>query len=1159
MEQMLMRIASRYTNKELDLFKSITNQPLDCMDLDSMNDFSAPLALIRRYLRLHKDNPKQFPSPFDFSRLTGLLEEIDTKWKKSKQKQLPKINQTIVNNSEQDSDECPEIKISDQPPPKLETLTMDLSYINKLPCLTGGLKSKYNSVLGVPLLPDTGSSVSVASFSILEKLGYSISDLNTEEIFEISTVTGIGKSLGNISLPVFLKSSKGQFYEIYINFVVIKYDLTKVLLGYRDLCELGASWKFSNPQYLTLTVYNLHKNRVRRNFPTMKPEDPFPVTSELSNHFVQFSTDTFHNLSQNVLSCKEMNLETGIGPEVCEYQIFSSLNNDENKLWPTSSAFIFHTFKKSDNYKQKKVGVIKPDGNNVKQLSDEEEFLIEQTVRANQEQAKDFHLMESEVLDKVGFPTEEQLGLSKNKNQSNFIIPDCSKLPPRERVRFEQLFMDYKDIFATTQFDIDCIFLPPVKIAYDKSIPIFERPRIYSENELLLIDDYISNMLKAGIIEHGSSETLFNSNLLLVTTSDMDGKKAVSNLAQTLTREERLEALKKCARPVLDARKINQMVGNTFGTLALPQPDQLFCSMRNSLVSKSDAKSGFYQVVLHPDSREIFSFKVRNETFRFVKLPQGFSRSPNLFTDVMHQIFSPQSYTKFLEKHPQMKPYTLTDILFIYIDDVMLRTDISSYNLHYLAWKYVLQQAKAFNLKLHPNKTSVAMKHTNVLGFNVNSQSNYVSLTDERTQYFRNLAVPRTRQAIVSVLAQFSYFRNLIPCLKQLTIFLQLAARSKDTVVLSSIHKKEFLFVRWLLISQLRLSIVSYDHSQLYSTDSSHTSLSALGFQWIPENMKDPLHDTYSSELRRFSPSEGGELKPQSKSKASLTENYYLRMFACVSQQIPPSAYMNNIAAKELAAVIMVLDKFQIFLRSARKKSILFTDAKFLSYLVRLKSTSTKLSHYAILLSSYDSLFICHSRGKYFTFLSDYLSRTQFGHRILGDYGIARKFLDTPCRLNLKNNTIIDPKCIQDLLSRDLPGKYTKLAYRRQVPYDEIPNPDQIDQLLSYRSPEESLFRQIWNLPADRKDKIFLKENLKLMSKTDIKEIGKTHNFDTIRTMINAIEIGSLCEYKNIKPRFCVFIQRIFDFYEKSKDKSAFDPNLISLCTEFMNQQDLKN
>ena len=1145
-----MRMANRFTPEECKLFKQYTNQPLDAMDLDGKDNYVAPTAMIRKYLKLHQDNPKKYPTPFNFNKLFDICDYIEkeNKTKKGTKPNPPKFTKKTQGKIVNHTYIPPNNKTQDHMEP-IKEISVNHIHLESLPALTGGIKDKKDQFKGLAILPDSGSEISVMPFALLTQLGYKKDDLNTEAVFQINTVTGKDASLGMIKLEVYLKATNGYFYKIYVNFVIIKQDIKKCLIGYNDLKNCNVVWEIGENNVMTMNVLSPKGSVVRRKFNTLSPSVPLPMNVQMNENWAIFHSYQFPNISSPTLNCNQLDINGQLIPNNVQFQLYSS--KIENNMWPYNALFTYHT-RVNQPHKENVSGVLTQNQHETKAYSTEELQVLDKAVDP-ETVFPTFGSIDQKVLDKVSFPTPDMLNLDvKNDNKKNVPsdkskenkpnIPDCSKLPNQYKKKFESLFKQYEDIFASSQFDIGTVNVPPVEIEHDPNDPVFENPRRYSPDELLVLEDYLEMMLSSGIIEKVSGDTKWNSNLVLVIANPHESKKVRSSLVDSLSKEERLAALKKALRPCLDLRAVNKKLDNPFGTLALPNLEQILPSMRDTLASTSDAKSGYFQLDLHENSRDIFSFKVDGLTYRFRRLAMGWSRSANIFQNTMEQIFNRQAWLKFQQQHPQLKDVSHREAISIYLDDVLLKTK-GGYEIHYLVWLFVLIQCRTFNLKLHPHKTTVAAPETEVLGYCVNTMDNTYSLTKERTQYFRTMEPPRSRQHVVSLVCMYQYYRGLIPCLKSLSMFLQLAAKATGTCKFNRLHKLEFYMIRFLLTNHLAMSLPDFNYSLLFCTDSGHTSCASIGWQFIPtkeyKGKPEIASDGWSKEHQKG-------------------QEYELNMFGCSSKQFPTTEYLCAIPLKEMFAVIHTLQNFELWIRSTKKRTILFTDAQFLASLVRLKSTSSRLHGYAIYLTSFSNLHLLYTPGRFLTYCVDFLSKSRFGEYILSDYGIPRKVLEHYPQFKLPKNSTISPEVLYEVVTAPLPKQYTDFAHRRKVKFDFLPSPKELDNILEKRTAEHSILNLIFkgHETIDNKDAIFVKETTnKLMSKTELESIAKTHRADELRAIINHINISPQDAFLNVLPKCMTFCEEVLKYVDGVQQ--YINKEFVQSCKEFLDKKEM--
>ena len=124
-------------------------------------------------------------------------------------------------------------------------------------------------------------------------------------------------------------------------------------------------------------------------------------------------------------------------------------------------------------------------------------------------------------------------------------------------------------------------------------------------------------MLSRNIIEPSTSP--YNSPIILVPKKSQDGSRKW--------------------RFCIDYRQLNKhIIPDRF---PLPRIDDILDSLgRAKFFSILDLFSGFHQVALHPDSRDITSFSTGRGSFRFKTLPFGLNIAPNSFARMMSLAFS---------------------------------------------------------------------------------------------------------------------------------------------------------------------------------------------------------------------------------------------------------------------------------------------------------------------------------------------------------------------------------------------------------------------------------------------------------------------------------------------------------------------------------------
>ncbi len=173
-----------------------------------------------------------------------------------------------------------------------------------------------------------------------------------------------------------------------------------------------------------------------------------------------------------------------------------------------------------------------------------------------------------------------------------------------------------------------------------------------------VVDEQIEDMLQQGFIQ--PSKSPWNSFLFLVPKKDGQ------------------------FRPVIDFRKVNEVTKDD--RFPLPVLSDLLMSLGhgNKFFSSLDLLSGYWQVPLTPESREITAFSITNGHFEWVRMPFGRKSAPITFQRMINHLFSG----------------TLGKGVYAYLDDLLIcGKDIDSH-LTYLETVLCTQQEAGLKAKL---------------------------------------------------------------------------------------------------------------------------------------------------------------------------------------------------------------------------------------------------------------------------------------------------------------------------------------------------------------------------------------------------------------------------------------------------------------------------
>ena len=1098
LEALFLRMGHRFTKSEREYYKQMTGHPLDMSHKDMVHGNAAPTSLVKKYLKLHLQDPIKFPTPFEYEKL-NILDQRD-----------------VQNDSEEEHENDSNGYKDEQQSP----IQINFTNFSLLPVLTGGVLNKDGMIKGTPLVPDTGSMANVISMHALKNIGFEECDVDTSVTFDISTATGISRSKGVINLTLFIKALDDKFYKISEKFIVVEYEgLTKVLIGIHSLKRLKAQWNLAEEaqnEYIILNCRSPEGKSVRKKFPTSNA----------------FSVVTLHHVEHNGLSAymcdqfptgneQRIKLQTGmkdfdkkLQDANCNWSFeISQTSHPQWGNYPTRANFVLNTdVKFSATSPEQAMLIIQNDyeSNNV-----EEQISPVDKLRQEQPEKSLFNEIDEKLLDKIAIPKLEALK-DTEKETGEVKLPNVDHLPPEERSRYKELFHEYRDVFAQSKMKFGTMKVPEIKFAFDRNDPACDPVRKYNDEETTLIQEYVDQLLEANVIRETSCDQRFNHNLMLVASNvSAQDRKMRMTMADEVSREERLNALRKNSRVVADLRSLNKKVKNPFGVMELPKFNDMLPHFRDSLLSGVDISKGFWTLKVHESCQEAFAFFFNGRHYTWVSLPMGFVLAAQIFSASVRSIYSKEAFQIHQKQHREIQHLAYNRTFKIYLDDINFANAPWCYKAHYHLWVFVLKQSRKYGVKLHPGKTFVANEQVEILGYGINTHKNFYHITSERAEYFKNLTPPLTRKKIISLLAIWNYFASLVPSLKTLTILLQLAAKNKNCRITID-HIKEFFMVKLLLCLKLQFSLPSDTKPIILCADSGHCSGGGVVMQYLPKrNYKE-----YPNQTTQRVPNTGYDLEN--------VDEYELAIISCYSKTYPATDLLQSVALKELFNCIYFLMSCEDLISRCRAPVFLYTDAAFIPLLMKLKGTNSRLHQYSMYLTSFPNLIVQHSKGRYYTALCDFLSKCNVEDTIAGSFGIPAKYLENLPSFKLEEGTTFSGESLYRLMTSAVPEDYCPMALRRVVKFEHLPRPDQLERAMQEYPPEESLMRLCFggSKVINMKDRVFIKPNNKLMSPTELKAVDKAHQLDQIRQACVHLEthynnVNTMTTTQEIIKNFC--------------------------------------
>lgn len=482
----------------------------------------------------------------------------------------------------------------------------------------------------------------------------------------------------------------------------------------------------------------------------------------------------------------------------------------------------------------------------------------------------------------------------KSNRDKNVLEKISKNVPDFASSQLLNLCENYTDIFALPEDKLS------VNNFYEQKITLSDKNPVYIKNYRMPftqkseVKRQVTKMLDDGLIEPSKSN--YNSPVILVPKKSTNG-------------------IKKW-RMCIDFRALNKKI--IPDKYPLPRIDDILDNLgRAKFFSVLDLFSGFHQVRLHEESRDVTSFNTEQGSFRFTVLPFGLNIAPNSFQRMMSIAFS------------GLNPFTC----FLYLDDLIVLGISENHHLKNL--KTVFETCRKFNLKLNADKCNFFRSEVTYLGHKCTDKG--ILPDDAKFEIIKNYPRPFDKDSTKRFIAFCNYYRRFIPLFAEIAYPLNKLTRKRYDFQWTDECENAYQKLKTALHSPPILQYPDFSKPFILTTDAAKYAVGAI----LSQNF------------------EGHDLP-----------------IAYASRGFTKAELNKPTIEKELSGIHFAIKHFRPYIYGT--KFIVKTDHKPLTYLFSMKDPSSKLTRMRLELSEYD-FEIQYIKGKD-NVGADALSRLDISH-----------------------------------------------------------------------------------------------------------------------------------------------------------------------------------
>ena len=317
-----------------------------------------------------------------------------------------------------------------------------------------------------------------------------------------------------------------------------------------------------------------------------------------------------------------------------------------------------------------------------------------------------FKLPESENIRPMGqTPEESEVRISQPKRVTTISKTDKQRIADLIESYYEKIFQE--ELTGDTASNAEDF---KIIIKNGERLPKPEKMRRRSRKEEEILSKWLKTLLKAGFIEKAHN---------------------VSHAAQPVIVYRNGKE-----RVCIDFRRLNEVtVVDVFPQKSMDQILSGFCGKK--IFSTMDATSGFNQVKISVESRNLTAFKCMFGCYRMVRMPFGLVNAPAHFNRWLDTVFHGLEVMR-------------------YVDDLVVAS--KTVDQHIAQLTSVFERCAASGVKLKMSKCLFGVEECKVLGFIVSADG--IRADPDKVKAIKEFGAPRNKKEMQTFLGMVGFYRR---------------------------------------------------------------------------------------------------------------------------------------------------------------------------------------------------------------------------------------------------------------------------------------------------------------------------------------------------------------------------------------------------------------